>query len=74
MEPNSTSSIAIPVNGKPVNFAGGDLLALLQSLQLAERSGLAVAVNDQVIPRADWASMGLTAEDRVTVITATAGG
>ena len=38
------------------------------------RSGLAVAVNDEVVPRSRWASTALQAGDRVEVLTAAQGG
>lgn len=36
--------------------------------------GCAVAVNDEVVPRGDWASRRLTVGDRVEVLTAVQGG
>ena len=38
------------------------------------KSGLAVAVNDEVVPRSRWASTALQAGDRVEVLTAAQGG
>jgi sulfur carrier protein len=64
----------LTVNGEPVAFAGGPLADLMAQLGMAGRSGLAVAVNDRVVPRSRWAEQDLAPTDRVTVITATAGG
>ncbi|GHA71229.1 sulfur carrier protein ThiS [Pontibacter akesuensis] len=48
--------------------------ALLQLLQLEQQRGIAVAVNDQVLPRSNWASYLLQPNDRLTLIRATQGG
>ena len=55
---------------------GGDatLLDLLRELALDERRGVAVAVNDTVVPRADWPARALAEADRVLVIQAAQGG
>ena len=47
---------------------------LLVSLALAERRGLAVAVNDEVVPRGAWPKRALAEADHVLVIQATQGG
>lgn len=38
------------------------------------RRGIAVAVNGEVVPRAEWPSTGLSAGDRVEVLSAAQGG
>lgn len=53
---------------------GATLLDLLQELALAERKGVAVAINDTVVPRATWPGHALAESDRVLVIQATQGG
>jgi sulfur carrier protein len=50
------------------------LMAVLGGLGLAERKGVAAAVNGEVIPRASWESRTLAPLDRVIVIRATQGG
>ena len=50
------------------------LVTLLSTLGLAERKGIAVAHNGVVVPRAEWKTRQLTADDRVLVIQATQGG
>ncbi|GGF01234.1 sulfur carrier protein ThiS [Hymenobacter cavernae] len=63
------------VNNKPHEAAvEPTLAAALTELQLADQRGVAVAVNDRVVPRTDWASYALQAQDRITVIRATQGG
>lgn len=50
------------------------LSALLASMQLSAVRGIAVAVNDRVIPRSQWENVILVENDRVEVIRATQGG
>ncbi len=50
------------------------LAQLLSEKSLNQAKGIAVAVNDTVIPKATWSSTLLTDQDRVTIITATQGG
>ena len=63
------------VNDQPQELgAGATLLAVLAGLGLAERKGIAAAVNGAVVPRAGWPARALAAGDRVLVIRATQGG
>jgi sulfur carrier protein len=50
------------------------LIDLLTARGINEPRGLAVAVNDLVVPRADWPTHALHEHDRVTIIRATQGG
>jgi sulfur carrier protein len=40
----------------------------------AQTRGLAVAINDTVVPRADWATHAVQPHDRILLIRATQGG
>ncbi|MFY9925204.1 MAG: sulfur carrier protein ThiS [Opitutaceae bacterium] len=73
---NAAEAIAgITVNDRPHALAAGaTLLALLGELGLAERRGVAAAVNGEVVPKAAWATRSLARNDRVLVIRATQGG
>jgi sulfur carrier protein len=67
--------MTIRVNDQPRRIAeAATLLDLLRELALAERRGVAVAVNDAVVPRPRWPAHALTEADRVIVIQATQGG
>ena len=67
--------MTIRVNDKPHTIADPTPLShLLGELGLAERRGVAVAVNDTVVTRSKWASHALVDGDRVLVIQATQGG
>lgn len=65
----------IHVNDQPRLINGdGSLAAVVADLGLAERKGVAVAVNGTVVPRATWPAHALRPGDRVLVIRATQGG
>jgi sulfur carrier protein len=50
------------------------LADLLAALGQAQTRGLAVAINDTVVPRADWATHAVQPHDRILLIRATQGG
>jgi sulfur carrier protein len=71
----ATVNPTIYVNDQPRALSGAPtVLALLRELGLAERKGVAVAINGNVVGRSQWATHVLAAEDRVLVIQATQGG
>jgi sulfur carrier protein len=66
---------AVFVNDRPHPIAGPtSLQGLLGELGLAEKRGVAAAVNGQVVPRSAWALRALAPDDRVLLIRATQGG
>ncbi len=70
-----SATLGIFVNDRPHALAGAaTLMGLMGELGLADRTGVAAAVNDEVVPRAQWASRELRERDRVLVIRATQGG
>lgn len=48
--------------------------ALLKDLNLSSAKGIAVAVNNQVVPKLTWENFSITENDKVTIIKATQGG
>jgi len=63
------------VNDQPRALATGTQLAdLLRELGLAERKGVAIAINDEVVPRSTWPVRALAEGERILVIQATQGG
>ena len=50
------------------------LIDLLAARGITEPRGLAVAVNDAVVPRAEWPIHAVQSHDRITIIRATQGG
>ncbi len=53
---------------------GTTIAALLQFIQLSAQKGIAVAVNNQVVPRNSWDDQPLQPADSITIIRATQGG
>ncbi len=66
----------VHVNGEPLRVDdGATVTAVLRSLDLGPaRPGLAVAVDAQVVPRADWDEHPLADGARVELLTAIQGG
>jgi sulfur carrier protein len=67
----------IKVNGEPITLPDGqtgllDMLALIGVSP--EQTGIAVAVNMELVPRGEWKALVLKAGDAVEVITARQGG
>lgn len=48
--------------------------ALLQFIQLPSAKGIAIAINNQVIPKMHWEQQLLQSQDKVMIIRATQGG
>ena len=65
----------ICVNGAWIPLGVENVADLLVARELdAERKGLAVAVNGEVIPRADWPAHALCAGDEIEIVGAVQGG
>ncbi len=65
----------IKVNKDTVHITSTtNVLSLLQQLRGEKLNGLAVAVNETVIPRPQWEIMQLNQNDNVLIIQATQGG
>jgi sulfur carrier protein len=66
----------IVVNGEGSDVRAGEpVVAVLARLGLdADASGVAVAVDGEVVPRAAWESFALPADARIEVLTAMQGG
>ena len=66
----------IVLNGETRSAAdGGSLLEVLESIGLpVDQGGIAVALNDRVIPRARWNEAMVKEADRIEVIHAVQGG
>lgn len=48
--------------------------ALLAEKKLINKTGIAVALNQQIIPRSEWEEKQIVENDALTIITATQGG
>ena len=63
------------VNGEPNEYAKPlTVQILVQAFGMGDGKGVAISVNDQVVPRATWADRVLEENDRVVVVRATRGG
>jgi len=73
----TTRTLAIVLNGEPYEVpAGTTVVELLRRLEIDPETarGIAVAVNEEVVRRSQWAELRLQAGDRVEVVTARQGG
>jgi len=61
-------------NDQHIETGSVSLFELLDEQHLAGKNGIAVAVNDEVIPRTRWEETPLAENYNVLVITAAAGG
>lgn len=67
--------IEITVNGDLLQVdMDTNISALLQKLSLVEYKGVALAINEEVVPKSQWSVRVLSPEDRIIIIKATAGG
>jgi sulfur carrier protein len=67
--------IEVSINQKGYSIPEtGTLVDVLALLQIVQADGIAIALNEEVIPRGEWAEHVLRPRDRVFVIRATQGG
>ena len=65
----------IIVNGETHSFKDqSSIVEMLQQLEVLSPKGIAIAVNDSVVPKVEWASRTLVSKDQITIIRATQGG
>lgn len=65
----------IIVNNKPHSFKKElNIQELLNQLKLPSQEGIAVAINQAVVPKTEWSDVQLADQDKVMIITATQGG
>jgi sulfur carrier protein len=64
----------VSVNGEHREIAPGTALDTLVRALAPSPSGVAAALNETVVPRAQWPSTSLSEGDRVEVLTAVQGG
>lgn len=64
----------ITVNGVERETDEGSSVAGVVATVSGRASGIAVAVNDEVVPRADWKTTIVREADRIEVLTAVQGG
>jgi sulfur carrier protein len=63
------------VNGEQVEWGPGDLAVFMAERGYGTDSrGVAVAVNGEVVPRAQWQGTGLEEQDRIELVEPVQGG
>ena len=67
-------SVAVTLNGEPRDLPDGTSVAQAVAELTSSPSGVAAAVNGEVVPRGSWAATLLQAGDQVEVVTAVQGG
>ena len=67
-------TVEVKLNGEPREFPDGTTVAQAVAGLTALGTGIAAAVNGDVIPRGSWAAMLLRPGDQVEVVTAVQGG
>ncbi|MDA3854261.1 MAG: sulfur carrier protein ThiS [Bacteroidales bacterium] len=65
----------VSLNGDKIEIKDeSNLASVLGDCCFANRSGIAVALNNTVVPKSQWATTPLTDKDRILIIAATKGG
>jgi sulfur carrier protein len=67
-------TVEVTVNGQPRAVPEGTTVAQLVATVTELATGVAAAVNGEVMPRRSWAARLICAGDRVEVVTAVQGG
>lgn len=62
------------LNGDACSSLANNLKLFLIEKEMADKSGIAVALNEDVIQKNNWENTLLSENDRILVITATQGG
>jgi len=75
MMTKETEAGTITVNGRPCALPAQPVSELLGALgHDRSRTGIAVAINDEVVPRSQWAERRVLPGDRVEIVGAEQGG
>jgi sulfur carrier protein len=67
-------TVQVTVNGEPREVPAGTTVGQLVAMVTELASGVAAAVNGEVVPRGSWTATLLSGGDRVEVVTAVQGG
>lgn len=63
----NNKELTIPSDSTKLEF-------LLQDQQLYREQGIAVAINDEILPKSNWKEYSVQENDNILIITATQGG
>ena len=67
-------SLPVTLNGEPRDLPEGSTVAQAVAELTTAPSGVAAAVNGEVVPRGSWAATPLCRGDQVEIVTAVQGG
>ncbi|MGH3344933.1 MAG: sulfur carrier protein ThiS [Carbonactinosporaceae bacterium] len=74
MTQEQVSTLTVTVNGQVREVGAGTTVAAVVATVTPAGSGVAVALNDAIVPRGDWVRVELRDADRIEVLTAVQGG
>jgi len=74
VHPEVVYFMEILLNDEPLVISSPHLNLLVETYCEGRTQGVAVAINQQVVPRTDWSSIVLNPNDQVLIIRATQGG
>jgi len=63
----------LTINGDDIQTEKQNIAALVAELNLPQ-TGIAIAINEEVISKSNWLTYQLTEYDKILIITATQGG
>jgi sulfur carrier protein len=66
--------IDVRINGEPARLPEGTDLRTVVAQRVERVEGVAVACNDAVVPRSEWAETRLSDGDRIEILVAAQGG
>jgi sulfur carrier protein len=66
--------VTVTVNGEPREVPSGTTVAQVIATLSSKPSGIAAAVNGEVVPRGGWGVRALRDRDQVEIVTAVQGG
>lgn len=67
--------MTIFVNDKPTQVENNiSIVSLLKSMDIESFQGIAIGINDQVIPQSEWNSKLINENDKILIIRASQGG
>ncbi|PWK23820.1 sulfur carrier protein [Arcicella aurantiaca] len=67
--------MTIFINDQPTDFdPPPTIVDIFEKLQISDLQGIALAINDEVVKKADWQQITLNQNDRLMLIRATQGG
>ena len=67
-------TVQVKLNGEPRELPEGSTVVQAVAALTAAASGVAAAVNGEVVPRGSWAATPLSDGDQVEIVTAVQGG